>query len=504
MKWSRYWALFAACALAWLAVYLILPPATSGTDVFIFRDAGWNLAAYGSFKSAGLMYMPDLVPRLYAHYTPIMPLLFAGYASVFPRNAYAGTVFNLLLGLLGAAIALRWVLAQPDGKLRNWTALVVAILPVAFITYDRPEAIAFVLFTATVAVAATPRVRPVAVGLLIALTFLAHPFYAVASAGWVAALFFSRNWNTACRWRLTPRQIVVASATAVIPIAAVALLFYALDPTSLMRFATHALGMHSGLNRIKSGGWLESLRWAAFGVSPLAAWTYLASLASVFLLLAWSAGRRRELGAREWFPIAAGCACLLISVTVFSFQYTYITSLSICIPVALLVASRQGAKLAAPGLALLLFAVLIRVPDLGVHLLQRAEQGPSYRAALEQPATLRSQLPSPDSIVTLESGSYDLFKPQFRHMIHLTDAEDVDHFSKVDGVANCYDGFHGSGSSPRPFPSKLNAADFHLIEPAPQHLWLTLFGHRIMHAQWGFGCDLYVRNNAAAAKIGEP
>ncbi|MGB6686357.1 MAG: hypothetical protein WBE76_00780 [Terracidiphilus sp.] len=504
MRWNRYWVLFAACALAWLAVNLILPPAMSGTDVFIFRDAGWNLAAYGSFKSAGLMYMPDLVPRLYAHYTPMMPLLFAGYASIFPRNAYAGTVFNLLLGLLGAGVALRWVLGQPEGRLRNWAALAVAILPVAFITYDRPEAIAFVLFIATVAAAASPRVRPVVVGLLIALTFLAHPFYAVASAVWVTALFFSRNWNTACRWRLTPRQIVVAGAAAVIPIAAVALLFYTLDPTSLMRFATHALGMHSGLNRIKSGGWLESLHWAAFGVSPVAAWTYLASLASIFVLLAWSVSRRRELGAREWLPIAAGCACVLISIAVFSFQYIYITSLSICIPVALLVASRQGAKLAAPGLALLLFAVLIRVPDLGFHILERTEQGPSYRAALGQPATLRAQLPSPDDIVTLEGGSYDLFKPEFHSMIHLTDAEDLDHFSKLDGVANCYDGFHGSSSSPRPFPAKLNAADFHLIEPAPRHLWVTLFGHRIMHAQWGFGCDLYVRNNAANAKSEKP
>jgi hypothetical protein len=503
MRWNRYWVLFAACALAWLAIDLILPPAMSGTDVFIFRDAGWNLAAYGSFKSAGLMYMPDLVPRLYAHYTPILPLLFAGYASIFPRNAYAGTVFNLLLGLLGAAVALRWVLAQPEGKLRNWTALAVAVLPVAFITYDRPEAIAFVLFTATIAVAGNSRVRPVAVGLLIALTFLAHPFYAVAAALWVAAIFFSRNWDTPCRWRLTPRQIIVAGAASVLPIAVVALVFYSLDPTSLTRFATHALGVHSGLNRIKSGGWLQSLHWAAFGVSPIASWTYLASLASIVLLLVWSVIRRHELGAREWFPIAAGAACLGISIAVFSFQYTYITSLSISIPVALLVAGRQGAKLTAPGLALLLFAVFIRIPDLGFHLLQRAEQGPSYRAALGQPATLRSQLPSPDSIVTLEGGSYDLFKPQFRQMIHLTDAEDVDHFSKVDGVANCYDGFHGSGSSLRPFPAKLNAAEFHLIEPAPQHLWVTLFGHRIMHAQWGFGCDLYVRNSAAAAKSGE-
>lgn len=507
MKWNRYWLLFAFCALAWLATYLILPPAMSGTDVFIFRDAGWNLAAYGSFKSTALRYMPDLVPRLYAHYTPIMPLLFAGYAAIFPRNAYAGTVFNLLLGLLGAAVALRWVLAQPDGKLRNYAALAVAVLPVAFITYDRPEAIAFVLFTVTIAAAARPGARPIAVGLLIALTFLAHPFFAIASAGWVTALFLSCNWSTACRWPLTWRQMVVAGAAAVIPIAGVALLYYSLDPTSLARFAAHSLGRRSGLGvgfSGQSGGWLHGVGWAIFGVSGLGAWEYLASLASTVLLAGWSIRHRKQLQPEEWLLIAAGVACTLISIILFPFQYMYVTASAFFIAVGLLVASRQRVRLVVPGLALLLFAVLIRVPDLGFHLLERSEQGPSYRAALEQPATLRAQLPSPDDIVTIEGDSYDLFKPQFHYMIHLTDAEDVDHFSKVNGVANCYDGFHGSGNSLRPFPAKLNAAEFHLIEPAPRRLWVTLLGHRIMHAQWGFGCDLYVRNSAAIAKSGAP
>lgn len=507
MRWNRYWLLFAACALAWLATYLILPPAMSGTDVFIFRDAGWNLAAYGSFKSAALRYMPDLVPRLYAHYTPLMPLLFAGYASVFPRNAYAGTVFNLLLGLLGAAVALYWALAQPKGKLRNWAALAVAVLPVAFITYDRPEATAFVLFAATIAVAARPRVRPIAVGLLIALTFLAHPFFAIAAAVWVAALFLSRNWATTCRWPLTWRQVVVAGATAVIPIAAVALLYYSLDPTSLARFAAHSLGARSGLGvgfSGRSGGWLHGIGWAIFGVSGLGAWEYMASLASTVLLAGWSIRNRRQLLPEEWLLVAAGVACTLISIILFPFQYMYVTASAFFIPIGLLVAGRQRTRLAVPGLALLLFAVLIRVPDLGFHLLERSEQGPSYRAALGQPAFLRAQLPSPDDIVTLEGDSYDLFKPQFHYMIHLNDAEDVDRFSKVDGVANCYDGLHGLGDSLRPFPAKLNAADFHLVEPAPRHLWVTVFGRRIMHAQWGYGCDLYVRNNAAAAKSGMP
>src|SRR5579863_2921254 len=164
MKNSRYWILLAICSLAWLATALSIAPNLSGEDVYVFRDAGWNLATSGSFDSAALMYMYDLTPRLNSHYTPMMPMLFAGYLAVFPRNAYAGTVFNLLLGLLAAAVTLRWVLLQPPGKLRHWAALAVAILPAVFVTYDRPESIALILFSATVGLAAMPGSRPILVG----------------------------------------------------------------------------------------------------------------------------------------------------------------------------------------------------------------------------------------------------------------------------------------------------------------------------------------------------
>jgi hypothetical protein len=497
MRNSRLWLLFAVFALVWLAVYLVLPPIRSGTDVFIFRDAGWNLAASGAFKSAALMYMPDLVPRLYAHYTPIMPLLFAAYAFIFPRNAYAGTIFNLLAGLAAAAVALGCVLRQAPGKLRDAVAIAIAVLPVVFITNDRPEAIALIFFVVTVAAAAAPDSRPIRVGLLLALTFMAHPFFAIAASIWVAALYLARNWDRPGRWTLTLAQIAVTGATALVPIALVALLYYSLDRSSLMRFAQHALGVHSGLNTAKSGGWFKSFRWAVFGVSPLASWTYLASLATILLLAAWAIVNRSRLGAREGLPIVAGLACTLISITLFSFQYNYVISLAFFIPLVLLIVGRTQEKLVWPGLAFLLLAGVAKLPVVALGLLERAEQRPSYQAARGQPAFLLAQLPSADSIVTVEGDSYDLFKPEFRNLIHLRDAEDVDRFSRVAGVANCYDGFHGADNAVIPFPAKLNASDFHLVQGDPKHMWMTLLGHRVMRAQWGYGCDLYVRNGAA-------
>jgi len=497
MKASRYWVLFAAFSAIWLILSVSLAPNMSGEDVYVFRDAGWNLASSGSFESAALMYMYDLKPRLNSHYTPMMPLLFAGYASVFPRNAYAGTVFNLLLGLLAAAVLLRLVLSQPPGKLRNAAAFAIAILPVFFITYDRPEALALTLFCITASVASAPRAHPVIVGLLIALTFLAHPFAAIAATLWVFAFFVLRNGLGLRPFLSTFVDLVIAGVTAAIPIALVAWIYYSFDHESLQRFAAHSLGRFSGIHTVKSGGWSAAIHKAVFGLSTLATFNYLASVTSTFLLIVWAFWKRRQFALGEWLPVAAGVGCTLTSVLLFSIQANYILLLAFLIPAGLLIASRRGSRLGAPALALLLFTMLSRLPAYGMDMLERIEQIPSYRAACAQPALLRAHLASPDAIVDVEGDSYDLFKPDFHHMIRLVDVQDVDHYRAVAAVANCYDAFHGAGNAVRPLPPKLNPADFHMIQADPQHLWITLFGHRMMRAQWGFGCDLYVRNDGS-------
>jgi hypothetical protein len=501
MKDTRLWAAFILCSIGWLAASLCLAPHMSGTDVYIFRDAGWNLAASGSFKSAALPYSVDLTPHLYSHYTPLMPLLFAGYASIFPRNAYTGTVFNLLVGLVSAALVLQCVLWLPAGRLRDAAAFAVAILPVIFVTYDRPEAIALVLFCVTIAYASRPGAHPVLAGCLIALTFLAHPFGAISAALWVSSLFLLRNWKREDCWWRTVVEVSVTAISTLIPIALVALLFYALDHDSLVRFAAHSLGRSSGLrlHSDKPSGWLQGVRHSAFGLSALKAFTYFASLSTILLLLAWAVTNRRKLGHAEWIPIAASVGCALISVRLFPFQAAYVYLIVLLVPAALLILTRRGSQLAVPGLVLLLYAVLIRLPSIGLDWIESIEQIPSYRAAQVQPAFLRAQLSSPEGVLAVEGGSYDLFKPEFSRMIELEYVEDKDRYRALAAVANCYDSYHGTADALRPLPDKLDAANFRLIQRDPQHAWITLLGHRLMRAQWGYGCDLYVRNTPQPA-----
>ena len=303
-----------------------------------------------------------------------MPLLFAAYASVFPRNAYAGTIFNFLLGLLAASIVHFWVLRHPPGKLRNLAACAIAILPVVFVTCDRPEALALVFFAIALAVAAKSTVRrPLLAGLLIALVFLAHPFAAIATGIWTSALTMRHNWNLSRKWLRSALQIGAMSLAAAVTLIPVALLYFFLDRDSLSRFAAHSLGMKSGLGVVLSAsaskGFLDSIRFAAFNSGFPAPCTYALSLSSSFLLAVWSIGHRRELIAEEWFPIAAGLACTLVSVVLFPIQANYILLLAFLLPLGLLISARPRAILVKPALALVLFAVLINVPIAGLSLI---------------------------------------------------------------------------------------------------------------------------------------
>lgn len=504
MKNSRYWIAFAFCSLIWAIASLSIAPNLSGEDVYIFRDAGWNLAAHGRFESAALVQMHDLTPRLYAHYTPMMPLLFAAYAFVFPRNAYAGTVFNLLIGLAAAAVALRGVLPQPPGRLRTLAACAIAVLPVVFITYDRPEALALALCGIAIAFASRANASPVLAGALLAVTFLAHPFAAAAAAVWMAALLLVENWSRANRWTLTAGQVAIAAAVSVALIAPVAVVFYMLDHEALQRFAAHALGMHSGLGVAISskpgGGFVQGLRKSLFVAGALETCFYVLSLIATPLLVAWAIFQRKQLHAAEWLPVAAAMVCAMAALFLFPAQGNYTTFIAFLTPVGLAISSRRAEKLAGPALALILFAVAVRLPVLSVSLIQRVEQIPSFRAAQSQPAFLRAQLASPDPVVVVEGESYDLFKPEFGRMIRLDEASDTDQYRSVAAVANCYDAFHGADGAVRPLPDRLNASDFRRIQPDPQHMWVTLFGRRAMRGQWGYGCDLYIRKEAPAGQ----
>ncbi len=498
MQKRRYWITFGVSSVAWLVLSAVLAPNLSGTDVFMFRDAGWNLGAYGSFDSAALPYSHDLAPHLFAHYTPMMPLLFAAYIKLLSGNSYAGTFFNLLLGLVAAALALRTVLALPASRWREVAAFLIALLPVLWITYDRPEALGLILFLVTVQYTLSPHPRAALVGLLVALTFLAHPFAAVITAVWCVLLLVVRFGERANKGSVL-KMLGVMSICAALPVAAVALLYWSLDPSSLGRFAQHALGPQSGLGRtdLLSDQGKRTLGRAlyigAFQAGPLTACLYSLTLLCAFLSATWSLyshKRFSEFGL--WVGIAASLS-LAVSILAFPAQSGYIFLLAFALPLGALEVCHRVLLPGRPWLAILILALLAHVPGTAVSVIQRVEQIGSYRAAEDQPRFLRAHLASPESIVAIQGDEYDVYKPYFRHLVPLTSGPIAPSYSALAAIANCYDYYRSAAGSVRPLPQAVHPGDFRLIEAAPEHLWITVLGRRVMRAQWGYGCDLYTR-----------
>jgi len=402
-----------------------------------------------------------------------------------------------------------------SGRLKTYTAILIGVFPIAFIRYDRPEALCYLIACAAIAYAARPGTSAVLAGILIGLTFLSEPFGAIVVSVWVAALFLLQNWKNPRRWSLTVIQAGIAALSAALVLIPIALLYHSTDPTSLTRFANHAFGYRTGLGIALQThkNYLQKFMAVPFLVALTTpslptlffrtAWLF--SPIVLMMFMAWTLVNRKKFVETEWILLAAGFASALLTIILFPFQPNYLTLLAFFIPSGLLIAGKWSSRLSIQGLSLPIAAIIfIDLPGYGISVLFRIEQRSSYLASLQQPSYLLAHLPSPDAMVSVIGGDYDLYKPEFHHMFGTFDLDvhrngiqvhdDDMSMSQLEAVANCYYGFKGGPGSVRPFPSGLNAADFHLIQPAPEHLWITFFGHRISNTQRGYGCDLYVKN----------
>ena len=231
------WKFFIVSVIFWTIFAVWRAPELSGTDVFIFRDAGWNLAQYGHFESAGLVYQRDLAPHLYAHYTPLMPLLFAGFLKIAPVNAYVGTLFNLLWGFVSVALMIFCLQRVRESRLRNVLIWLCVVFPVVLVRQDRPEAVALPLVLLGSLYLMRRQPSWWMAGLLGAVIFLAHPYAGIIFVLWMVFFCAQRSRDDGQSWAQVILKLLRAAAVESFVIAAVALIFYLLDHESLKRFA---------------------------------------------------------------------------------------------------------------------------------------------------------------------------------------------------------------------------------------------------------------------------
>src|SRR6516165_10244087 len=144
-----YWGVLAFSLVLWIVISCVGAPRDAGRDVFVYKDAGCNLALGRGFYSMGLPGTDDLQSHLFASNGPAVPFLFGLFALLFGCNGYADTFFELLF----AAIATLAVAELMEPAIsRQWklvgAALLGLVLPSGLVITqpDRPDIPSFAIF----------------------------------------------------------------------------------------------------------------------------------------------------------------------------------------------------------------------------------------------------------------------------------------------------------------------------------------------------------------------
>lgn len=89
--------------LVWLSLTLLIvitEARSPGTDVFLFKEAGVNLATRGSFQVKNLIHMPPDIEMPFAFYPPLYPFFFGVWSHIVGVGLKQSLIFECLLRIL--------------------------------------------------------------------------------------------------------------------------------------------------------------------------------------------------------------------------------------------------------------------------------------------------------------------------------------------------------------------------------------------------------------------
>lgn len=139
-------------ALLLSALEILLEVHVPGTDVFLFKEAGVNLATKGKFVASYLPHMAFGDERPFAYYPPLYPFFFGVWSWVVGIGLKQSLLFDSLLRLIRTFLMLRlFVPALPDSffekkksGIRWGTGLLFCVLSLLSTDRDRPDELALI------------------------------------------------------------------------------------------------------------------------------------------------------------------------------------------------------------------------------------------------------------------------------------------------------------------------------------------------------------------------
>ncbi len=511
--------IYCALAATWILVYALLAPPFGGTDVFIFKDAGSNLALGQGFKSIPAPFFDgDPTPRIFSSYPPFYPLLYGLWGLSFGIGPYSSAYFDLFLAI--AASSLTLYLLMPALEQRRDRLLSAAIIGIAapaggvFMSSDRPEILGYALSVMVLLLWRKARGwawRSIAAVGASALVFLASPFAGLITLTIVSLLLMTDQPESPSLARSGIARVRLLSCgwlLFAIVCACAAFLLFACDHDALRRFSEHALGRNSGagvLRNIDGNRMLWPfylMQWRhAFLSSSLLSFTLASSLPACLAIavpyVAWVLLQPASSHIKIQSRIVGGFAIGLFFVPVLLFprQNNYYALDRALIPIFLLISRTPAAELLRRvrlPLVLIGAGVLCAVPEILVELVQRYENHASYEYARQEIRAIAAGIDQ-SKYIAISPSLYPIVKPMHPKLVNVEYLDRADKTWFVDGVIVSRAGSRFTDATRIPLPAALSGIAWQPLNQASPPVFIRLFGKQAMSRQWGWGVDGYWR-----------
>jgi hypothetical protein len=496
-----YWSVITFGLVLWIVISWVAAPRQAGTDVFVYRDAGCNLALGRGFYSLGLPGTDDLQSHLFASNSPAVPFLFGLFALLFGCNGYADTFFELLF----AAMATLAVAALMEPAIsRQWkligAGILGLVLPAGLVVTepDRPDMPSFAIFVFACLLARSQRkqLSHLAAAIVAGLCALFFPFGGAICglAVWAIVITATELNIRHQRKELTLVTLKLISGF-LLPIAIVIIFYQVVDSTAWLRFVGNGFGAQSGVGAVFHNGYGQLFYHAIFS-SGLYSISLVFSSLVVAVMVCYFAAKQiyHHFELREVILAMVILIIILSPIVFFPKQNNYMAWTRSALLV-LLAASQARMAIEArrcqmTTLLLLIIGMAV-LPFVGLDALIRVQSKVNYEIAKNEVAKYAHILQEVknDKLIAIPSRLYFLYKA---HLPYLGDEYLIGAEAKPSDIGGIVECQSSESYSEKEKPAEAYLPPMVLFAHALVRYTPHLFGHRVTRHDWGWSCEQYL------------
>jgi hypothetical protein len=495
--YSRYWQTLLLFVIFWFVASAFIAPNAGGTDVYIFKDAGCNLALKRGFTAIALPGMHGLEPHLYAAYSPGLPLLYGVFASIFGCNGYSNTYFDLIIAAVTTLVFAAIVQRAIPPRAQTLTAVLLGlVLPSGMVltASDRPEALGLlgIMLACLVVSNSHGSLRPYIAAFIAGVTTLVHPLAGILTVPiiWTLAACQTDQFLPSREVHLAVRMVAIY----LLPIALIVSFYWTVDATSLSRFEAHAFGQSSGAGALLHNGFLQLLAHAAFssGYSSLAATSSSAIIAAMGLYYAANQSWNRQ--PRSFLLLSLMLFLVVFPVAVFPAQNNYMALIRAIVPIVVVLSAVAGyfpeARQRFVVIVMIVLICATNLPLLFLSILSREQTTGLYRVARNEATEFARQINDANAkpLTLVPAGVYFLYKPELGDIIN-PDYLDPIEKTRINGEVACSYGRRPGADN---LSGLIPLTELKQLSKASSHYAPHLLAVRLMKSEWGWSCDTYI------------